>query len=219
MQSRGDIYDELRVYLSKVENPTIFEVGCHQGEDSHIVFNCCKGYALYYAFEPVPTNVVAVKTKLHVPENINFNLCELAVSDVAGKSSFNVSGGIHPNGLENTMAGSLKKPKNVKTNFPFIEFDQTIEVYTTTIDEFSKNNNILKIDFIWCDIQGCEYDMIVGAKNMLPNIGMMLLEYSDVELYEGEKGCDEILKLLGDNWQLVVKTNEDILVKNINYGQ
>ena len=54
---------------------------------------------------------------------------------------------------------------------------------------------------------------------MLPNIGMMLLEYSDVELYEGEKGCDEILKLLGDNWQLVVKTNEDILVKNINYGQ
>ena len=219
MQSRGDIYNEIRAFLARIQNPTIFEVGCHQGEDSHIVFNCCNGKATYYAFEPVPTNITAIKNKLHVPENINFNLCELAVSDTVGKSTFNVSGGTHPNGLENTMAGSLKKPKNVKSSFPFIEFEQTIEVSTTTIDEFSKNHAIPKIDFIWCDIQGCEYDMIVGAKEMLPNIGMMLLEYSDIELYEGEKGCDEILKLLGDNWQLVVKTNEDILVKNKNYGK
>jgi|LakMenE01Jun11ns_1017448.scaffolds.fasta_scaffold9925988_2 FkbM family methyltransferase len=219
MQTRGDIYNELRSYLAKIVNPTIFEVGCHQGEDSHIIFNNCRGLVDYYAFEPLPANVVAIKSKLHIPPNIHFVLSELAISDKVGKAVFNVSGGTHPNGLENTMAGSLRNPKNVKTSFPFIDFNQTIEVKTTTIDEFSKNNAVVKIDFIWCDIQGCEYDMLVGAKDMLPNIGMMLLEYSDNELYEGEKGSSDIMALLGQNWVIVVKTEEDILVKNINYGQ
>lgn len=217
MNTRGDIYNEIRAYLSKIENPTIFELGCHQGEDSHILFNSANGNVNYYAFEPLPQNIVAIKSKLHIPSNVTFNLHELAVGSVSGFCDLHVSEGTHPNGLQNTMASSLRQPKNVKSIYPFIAFEKTISVRTTTIDDFVADNNIVKIDFIWCDIQGCEYDMIVGAKNNLNNIGMMLLEYSEVELYDGEKGCDDIMAALGSDWSIVVKTQEDILVRNNKY--
>jgi len=217
MNTRSDIYNEIRNYLSCQENPTIFELGCHHGEDSHILFNSSRGNISYYAFEPIPENIISIKNKLHIPNNVTFNLYELAVGNVTGFAEMFVSDGVHPNGLKNTMASSLRKPKNVKDIYPFIKFEKTILVRATTLDDFLAKNNIPKIDFIWCDIQGCEYDMILGAKNNLVNLGMMLLEYSEVELYDGEKGFTDIMDALGENWQLIVKTEEDILVKNMKY--
>ena len=212
--TRNDIYSFIQEYLSKIENPTIFELGCHLGEDTPNIIHLCQGNIDYYAFEPVPDNISHISESLVVPDKVNFNLEKYAISDITGKCSLYISGGTHNNGLKNTMASSIRKPKNVLTVFPFIEFNEQIEVDSITIDDFCCDRNISKIDFIWCDIQGCEYDMIVGSKNMLPNIGLMLLEYSNIELYEGEKGLDDILNLLGEDWELVVKTKEDILVKN-----
>ena len=213
MQTRGDIYSFIQEYLAVIKNPTIFELGCHLAEDTPSIMSLCQDGLDYYAFEPVPENIQHIKAHIQVPSHIKFSLQEYAVSHSTGECTLFVSGGLHPNGLKNTMASSIRKPKNVLTAFPFIVFNE-IKAQTITIDDFCSDKNISKIDFIWCDIQGAEFDMIEGAKNMLPNIGLMLLEYSNIELYEGEKALADIISLLGSNWELVVKTNEDILVKN-----
>ena len=215
-QTRNDIYINIDNYFKKIVNPIVFEIGCHLGEDSHILFNLCSGKTKYYAFEPVPENYQHIKNNLLIPDNIDFELSNNAVANFDGLTDLYLSSGFHTNGIKNTMASSIKIPKNVKKHFPFIEFNDSLKVNTITIDSFCKQKNINHINFIWCDIQGCEYDMIEGAKCMLQNIDMMLLEYSEHELYEGEKGLNDILKLLGNNWELLVKTNEDILVINKN---
>ena len=40
------------------------------------------------------------------------------------------------------------------------------------------------IDFIWIDVQGAEKEVIEGAKNILPNVKYIQLEYGETS-YEG----------------------------------
>ena len=117
-----------------------------------------------------------------------------------------------------TGANSIRKPKDV-LKIDWINFDKVIDVKTYTLDDiilfyYYENK---KIDFIWCDIQGAEYDMIQGAKKSIDNIGLMLLEYSVEELYEGQKGINDIMQLLGSDWEIVFKSPFDILVRNKKY--
>lgn len=217
--THADIYDCINRYLIGKKNPIIFELGAHLGEDTAMLFNHCKGDNVrYVAFEPSSANVKHILHSLNIPSNIHFSLVHAAISDTVGYTTFYKSGGVHPNGNENTMAGSIRKPKTVLQEYPFIDFQEKENVRTITIDKYCNDNDIDKIDFIWSDIQGCEYDMIVGAKNMLPNIGMMLLEYSPTELYEGQKGLDDIISLLNAScWEVIVQTTEDVLVINRCY--
>ena len=207
-------------FLEDKENPTVFELGVHWGEDTPYIASWCKGVTQYHGFEPDPRNLERIKEEWanwH-PNNFQINLIDGAVSSEEGKGTLYLSDGVHAlSGNVMTGANSLREPFEVINRFSWIDFSKTINVQKHTIDNYCNKNNISNIDFIWCDIQGCEYDMLLGAEKMLDNIGFMLLEYSDIELYKGQKFLKDILDLLGNKWELVAQDDWDIVVKNKEY--
>lgn len=43
------------------------------------------------------------------------------------------------------------------------------EIQIDTMDDFCQKNNIEKVDFLKMDVQGYEYNILLGAQNMLKN--------------------------------------------------
>jgi len=215
------IYNYIENYIQTIHKPVIFELGGHWGEDTQRLMYYSRGkQTKLFCVEPDIRNINVIKSKqdLKTYTNCEFTLIEGAISNKNGSTKLYLSDGIHKaSGNLMTGANSIRKPKEVLSRHSWIDFNKSVDVKTYTIDYLTKRNDIERIDFIWSDIQGCEYDMIEGSKNIIDNIGLMLLEYSDVELYEGQKLLDSILKLLGNNWELVIKTDCDVLVKNKKY--
>lgn len=215
------VYTYIKKYIDKVENPIIFELGCHWGEDTERLLSYSNNKkSKLVCVEPDTRNIQVIKSKnlKRLNPNCDIELVEGAISNKLGTTELYLSDGIHTrSGNIMTGANSIRKPKEVLTKHKWITFNKSIQVETYTIDYLCGKHHIDNIDFIWSDIQGCEYDMIQGAKKMIDNIGLMLLEYSDLELYEGQKKLKDILDLLGSNWELLIKTDCDILVKNKQY--
>ena len=217
-----NMYNYIENYIQSKTSPILFELGGHWGEDTERLMNFSRNKkSKIVSVEPDQRNIKVIKSKkeLNNYPNCDFKLIEGAISNKVGKTKLYLSDGVHKaSGNIMTGANSIRKPKEVLQIHKWIGFTKTVEVKTFTIDYLCKENNVERIDFIWSDIQGCEYDMIKGAKKTINNIGLMLLEYSDVELYEGQKTLDEIFNLLGNNWELVFKTNCDVLVRNKKYN-
>ena len=193
------------------ENPTIFEIGCADGRDTQEFINTFEDLNIY-CFEPEPKNIEIVKSTISYTGH---HLFEGVISDITGTLTFNRSRTDNPNDL--SYSGSIKNPKEHLNEWPFIKFDQTIEVNSIKLDDFCENNNISTIDFIWADVQGAEESMIIGGKKTFENkVRFLYTEYSNKEYYEGQAILDKILSLLGPNWTLVQDFGSDVLLKNNN---
>ena len=207
------IYLQMQDYLSKISDPVVFELGVHWAEDTARIMSYCKDEPRYFGFEPDSRNVAIIdKRKYNLP--YPFTLIDGAISDTDGEQTLYLSDGTHPvNHNQMTGANSIREPFVVVDRFKWIDFSKTAKTKTYRLDTFCEKHKVKKIDFIWSDIQGSEYDMIMGAGEMINNISMMFLEYSNLELYKGQKNLKEILNLLGDKWHIVAQTPTDILVK------
>jgi len=125
----------------------VFDIGAHVG-----IFSCIaatKG-KLVYAFEPSNAHILDINKQSELYDN-RIIAVNCALSDYVGTASF-------------CEAGSQGKLINKDNNN---ENDSIETVKVTTIDEFVKENNIPKVDFIKADIEGAERDMLKGAVNVL----------------------------------------------------
>ncbi|GAB6079005.1 FkbM family methyltransferase [Hydrogenobaculum acidophilum] len=127
-------------------------------EEGDIVFDCgansseglnCDYFAIkagekgkVYAFEPIPR----IYTELleDIKDFKNIVPVNMGVSDKKGVAYFEDMGG-----------GSRVSEKG------------SVRVELTTIDDFVKENNIEKVDFIKMDIEGAELDALKGATNTI----------------------------------------------------
>jgi FkbM family methyltransferase len=208
------VFTYIKKMLSDVSDPTFIEIGARKGEDTERLLSVLIGEPDYHLFEPDPYNfndIMLNDNLSHITKNM------AAVSDINGKAEFYTSGGRHPNnGGMMTGAGSLRKPKDVLDRHSWIVFKKGDSVNTLRIDDYCESQGIEMIDFIWADMQGAEYDMLVGAEKMIPKTRFMLLEYSEYELYEGQKKLEDYMELLNKNssWELVHKFSIDALIQN-----
>jgi FkbM family methyltransferase len=198
--------------LIKKENPVIFEIGCADGRDTQDFINTFGENLTIYCFEPEPKNIeIVTKTISHN----NHHLFKGVISDTNGYLSFNRSRTDNPDDL--SYSGSIKNPKEHLSEWPFIKFDESITVKSTTIDDFCELNNIEIIDFIWADVQGAEESMIVGGlKSFEKKVRFLYTEYSNKEYYEGQANLQKIVELLGTNWSVLHDFGTDVLLKNNN---
>jgi len=205
------IYEFLSSTLPKFSSPVIFEVGVHRGVDTERIFNLCKS-PKYYGFEPDPRNIEAFK-KTDVFEKIT--LVEMAVANHDGTAKLNQSSGTPSyHNRQNTSSSSLYKPKEHLKRWPWTKFKTQVEVPVCKLDTYCDANNIDHIDFMWSDIQGGEYYMILGAQKILSKTKYIFMEYEDAELYEGHKMLSEIMKALPGKWKLLKNYGAEILVEN-----
>lgn len=208
--SSAFMHQWLRQKFYNASIPKVFlELGAHNGGDTVALASIPN--TIVHAFEPDPRNL----SVLALIENPHIFMHACAVSNHNGTAKFILSE--RGWGQEWTYSNSLKAPKNHLKRFPQVKFGETIYVRTVTLD--SACEGIPLIDFIWCDIQGAEGDMIRGAQAVLKRTRYLYTEYSDHEMYEGQPTLQQLSELLGRDWEIEERFPDDVLFANRNYVQ
>ena len=209
------------VQLVGKEDPVILDVGCNDGTHSNWFINMFQKGKVY-SFEPDPRPIERYKNKV---TSERAQLFEYAISDIDGVTDFYPSQGYHPKQASRDMikrlitpdewdqSGSIKKPKQMLKDLPWIKFDKTLPIQTKRLDTWSIETGIVLIDFIWADVQGAEDNLIKGAEATLKRTRFLFMEYSNHEEYLGQKNITDLLAMLPD-FSIVKKYAGDVLLVN-----
>jgi len=154
----------LKKYLKK--NYNCIDVGCHKGEILNLILKYSPD-GEHYAFEPLPHLYKELENKY----KDKAKTFPYALSDKNGETTFQY--------VKNAPAYSGIKRRRYDIANPEIE---EIKVELKTLDEVISLNK--KIHFIKIDVEGGEFGVIKGAKNLLKN-------NHPVVLFECGKGASD----------------------------
>jgi FkbM family methyltransferase len=201
---------EMFAALVGKKNPTILEIGCNDGTDTLALLRLMP-FARIYCFEPDPRAVKRFKERLG-SELEKVMLFEAAISDRTERISFFPSTGNDIAGDFN-QAGSIRRPKNVILEDPWVRFKDAIEINSYRLDDWCAENSVQQIDLIWMDVQGAEGDVITGAQETLRRVRYIYTEYSNNELYEGQLTLRQLRSRLS-TFEIIRRYPGDVLFKN-----
>lgn len=155
--------------------PVIIDCGAHDGSDSIELAEIFKS-ATIHAFEPV--ELLYAKLKKNIEPYGNIYSYKIALADSNGTMNFFLSEGA------SDASSSLLKPAEHINDHPDTFFVKAVEVPTRTLDTWAKENNIIKVDMLWLDMQGFELRMLKGSHNILDSVSVIHTEVSTKETYE-----------------------------------
>lgn len=186
--------------IESFENPTIVELGAHEGQDTLWMAACCKG---------VP-DIVMVEADFHnftrLPEIPWAIRIHAAIAGHDGMCEF-WSSRSHGGGY-----GSIYKPAE-GLSVPLAEFEKPYKVPCFTFDSLCDWLHIDKIDLLYVDIHGAEKDMIAHGQRALSRTRWLYMEAFKTRCYEGMATQDELLAML-PGWEFVEQFDWNILLRN-----
>jgi len=197
IQSPLPIASELRTLFDSRDALVIFDIGACEGEDS-IRYAREFPNARIYAFEPLPSNMSTLHRQVAAYGATQVEAFPIALSDERGTATFHVSSG-SPENLPSTAdweygnkSSSLLPPGELREHYPWLRFEQSIEVATDTLASFCAERGIERIDFIHMDVQGAELKVLQGAGDLLRRVRAIWLEVERVPLYAGQPLAEQI---------------------------
>ena len=208
-------------FIQNLQPSIILEIGAHFGTETQD-FRRLLPNAEIIAFEPDPRNIKILKER---EVDKICKLEEFALSNTNGKLEFYLSSGDCTNLLSDTLftsndwsaSSSLKKPKVHLDFHKWITFDEKVEVDSIRLDDYEYLNDRI-IDFIWMDVQGAEDLVFKGSIETLKRTKYVYTEYNNQEMYEGQLNVQQILELIGPDWEIVYVYSDDVLLKNKKYA-
>ncbi len=72
---------------------------------------------------------------------------------------------------------SLYKRKGLEPSYGLKTPNKTEQITLTTLDEYCQQNNIQQIDFLKIDVEGHEYEVFKGAKNLLKSTAIKMIQF------------------------------------------
>lgn len=167
--------------------PVIFDVGANDGS-SCIRFAQASPDNIVWAFEPTPKFAQELEEKYKgLP---NYHVVQKAVSDVPGTAKFYIAG---TPGCDGGCSSLNQFSDNLEETWPGrIDFKvtDTIDVDVIRLDQFMKDNNIEKIDYLHVDVQGKDMEVLFSLGDKLTSVGSGVMEMpltDDVKLYKDQK--------------------------------
>ncbi len=145
-------YDRLtKSIMKKViqKDSNCIDIGCHKGEMLQSILKLAPE-GKHFAFEPIPYLYEQLKVKFEGQATV----FPYALSDKSGQTTFNL--------VKNAPAYSGINKRKYAVENPEIE---EIQVELKQLDEVIPAET--KIDFIKIDVEGGEFDVLKGAKNLL----------------------------------------------------
>ena len=139
--SRNAFKDQ-RILLKNLESGIILDVGAHIGDTVKLYQNYFPGYKIF-CFEPFSESCDYLKKRFINDSNIN--IVETALGSKNETKSLYVSNFSNLN--------SLQKPNERAWGFAD---KRSVDVETTTLDQFCHKNDIKQIDILKLDVQGSE---------------------------------------------------------------
>jgi FkbM family methyltransferase len=180
-------YEHKNVQIEEAD--IVLDLGANIG-----AFSCAaasKG-AKVFAFEPTESTLPLLSQNAELYDD--FNVVPMAVSDKSGEAKFLVNdfSSSDINIGSNTLANNNRKG-----------FHKEVTVKTITVDDFVRERNLERVDFIKADIEGAERLMLAGAtetlKRFAPKLAICTYHYPDDK---------EVLE------ELILKANPDYIVEH-----
>ncbi len=132
-------------------NSNCIDVGCHKGEIMDLILkNAPKGF--HFGFEPLPDFYENLVVKY--AQNHQIKIFDIALADQTGETSYNYV-------VSNPAYSGLIKRTYDRPS----EVDAQIRVKTDLLDNCIDKD--VKIDFIKIDVEGGEYQVLLGAKELI----------------------------------------------------
>ena len=195
----------------------LLEIGANDGQHTTGFVREFGETVTIHAFEPEPR---AVQRFLAKGFDGSVRLHQIALGASDGVAVFHRSGGAEsrqrPDGW--FYSGSLRRPKKHLEVFPWVTFDDSMQVPVRSLDSWAAEFGVDAVDFIWMDVQGAEADVIRGGERMLGSTRFVYTEYSDEELYEGQATLAQLLAEL-DGWRIVAQFPNDVLLENTRFNR
>jgi FkbM family methyltransferase len=165
-------------YIKKFlpNDPIIVEAGAHIGKDTlEMAEMWPKGKI--FAFEPVPSLHEQLLAKTRTANNVR--CYSVALSDLTGSATLYVSSG------ESDGSSSLLVPQEHLEEHPNVKFIETVRVETITLDQWTVNEGIDHVDFLWLDLQGHELAVLAASPRVLSSARAVHTEVSLKQTYKG----------------------------------
>ena len=184
-----DAFDLQRTFIQTKE-PVVIDIGAHIGDVANL-YRKLFPLASIHAFEPFPESFEILSKRVTGDSRI---FCHnKAVNDKEGSATLN-SNIFSPT---NSLLASDERGSSFWGE-GLLDTTSQVEVATTTVDIFCRDTGISHIDILKMDVQGAEYSVLTGAKEMLSNQRVSLI-YTEIIMcptYKGQQPLHEYLSLL-----------------------
>lgn len=161
--------------------PTIFDVGAHVGETAARYRALFPG-ARIHSFEPSPASAERLAATFRGDSRIEVHA--LAVSDTTGEATLHVN--------RASVTNSLLPSDGRAANYwgsGLVDTEGEVKVPTVSLDDFCASRGIDHVDVLKIDVQGAEYAVLAGAKDLLARhaIDLIYMEMIMAPHYVGQR--------------------------------
>ena len=199
-------YEMSRLFKNILSPDAIaFDIGANMGHYAcrlNDIVN--KGTGHIYCFEPVEANFVALRDMKKTLKLKSISINKLGVSDVVMEATISIP--LYNNGLVIGTQATLFERKGIKY--------KTEKIKITTIDTFVSENKIKKVDFIKCDTEGNENNVLKGGKQTITKF----LPILSFEMSYKHKGLKWLLQLGYELYYYDMKINKFRKINNFQSG-
>lgn len=176
--------------LVEANQPVIFDVGAYVGKMARQYRSMFPGSRIY-CFEPFPESCEHLRRL--ASDDPRTHVFQVAVSDKPGKAVLHSNTFAPTNSLLATDEAS-----SLYWDGGLYETVQELEVPTVSIDAFCRDHGIEAIDILKLDVQGAEFLVLAGARDMLTRQAIAVI-YSEIILtpmYRGQHPLHDYLGFL-----------------------
>lgn len=159
-------------YLSYLQKEmTVFDVGANVGEMT-LLFSPFVADGTVHAFEASKSTFIRLELVCRETERRNVVLNNLALSDKNGTIDLH----IYDEALSTFNSQANRPMKNYGLDIEPVGIEQVLAV---TVDNYCESKNIELIDLLKIDVEGAEFQVMLGASRMLRDkrIGCMTFEF------------------------------------------
>jgi FkbM family methyltransferase len=172
--------DDQKSLLNKVEAPTILDVGANVGKTVHEYRNLFENSRIF-CFEAQPDLCAQIEASFGSDAKVSVHQC--AVGAVEGMADFYLNAKRDTSSLLQPDSDHLSATYNAA-----LKNVEKLPVSVKTLDSFTETNKITHVNLLKMDIQGGEFDALLGASNLLSEsrVDLVYLEVYFVPMYSNQ---------------------------------
>ena len=186
---------DLLPILDLPEKGVIIDGGANEGQTIELLLKQSRNFNIY-AFEPDEILYKLLKKQYSQYDNVNISSCALVNEE--GDFNFNI--------YESTKLSSIKDLNSHSVQAS--KLARTTVIKGITLDSFVASNAISRVDLLKLDLQGFEYEALLGSQSLVQNglVDWIFVEVMFGDMYSNgkDKSSDylNILNYLSDNYVL-----------------
>lgn len=180
---------EHKKFLENKNFKTIVDIGANRGQFSLVARNTFEK-AKIYSFDPLQTSGEVFKKVFLNDKNTFFY--NFAIGPSQEERIIYIS--------KKEDSSSLLPIEMLQSNlFPGTEESHQTKIKVDRLDSFINESHIEGPALLKLDVQGFEYEALIGCKKILTLFEEIYCECSFFELYKGQKLANDIIELLSKN--------------------